>query len=340
MIESSLHSSEPVMLPERPLGRLRSIVGYGVLNALMIVLSIPVFVPAALVLCALRNGRRAAWISLGIAAVLAVLLFSATPAPADQRNFVLASFAGVVLAIAVPTLAALPLIERGESYGSLLVFLLAGSTIGLAATELGARAVAGYSPYAAHVAQAKAMTAELVSTYRTMGMPTDAVQLAERWGSYYATTLQPAAMLLTGAMVFVLSMLMLGRLRGWRAFAATHGTGATDTFQFRNFALPEWLPFAFVLGGLAPLATGMLHKIAANTLMIVVCLFMLQGFALLRFLLASIGIGFVGALLTMGLAMISGIGPLLLAVAGLFDPFFDFRHFKKRKDDSHESHSD
>jgi hypothetical protein len=36
----------------------------------------------------------------------------------------------------------------------------------------------------------------------------------------------------------------------------------------------------------------------------------------------------------------AGVPVLLLGVAGLFDSFFDFRHFKKRKDDSHESHSD
>ena len=36
----------------------------------------------------------------------------------------------------------------------------------------------------------------------------------------------------------------------------------------------------------------------------------------------------------------TGVGPFLLTVAGLFDQFFDFRHFKKRKDDSHEGHSD
>ena len=40
------------------------------------------------------------------------------------------------------------------------------------------------------------------------------------------------------------------------------------------------------------------------------------------------------------LLTLTGVGPLLLGLAGLFDPFFDFRHFKKRKDDSHESHSD
>jgi len=37
---------------------------------------------------------------------------------------------------------------------------------------------------------------------------------------------------------------------------------------------------------------------------------------------------------------IGGMSLLLLGLTGLFDPFFDFRHFKKRKDDSHESHSD
>jgi hypothetical protein len=32
------------------------------------------------------------------------------------------------------------------------------------------------------------------------------------------------------------------------------------------------------------------------------------------------------------------VGPVLLAIAGLFDSFFDFRHFN-RKDSSDESHS-
>jgi len=41
----------------------------------------------------------------------------------------------------------------------------------------------------------------------------------------------------------------------------------------------------------------------------------------------------------LGVLTLTGIGPLLLSIAGLFDSFFDFRKFN-RKDHSDESHSD
>jgi hypothetical protein len=88
----------------------------------------------------------------------------------------------------------------------------------------------------------------------------------------------------------------------------------------------------------------MLQKAAANTLAVVVFLYILQGLAIFRFMLVAVGAGVTGTLLAWTLlgflTLAGGVGPLLLGVAGLFDPFFDFRHFKKRKDDSDESHSD
>ncbi|HWW62173.1 MAG TPA: hypothetical protein VN181_12455, partial [Thermoanaerobaculia bacterium] len=100
--------------------------------------------------------------------------------------------------------------------------------------------------------------------------------------------------------------------------------------------------FAFVFGGLTPLMTGTLHTVAANVLMVVAFLYMLQGLAIYRALLLALGVDIGGTILgwmLMLFAMALGVGILLLAIAGLFDPFFDFRHFK-RKDDSHESHTD
>jgi uncharacterized protein YybS (DUF2232 family) len=340
MIESS-HLSEPVALPDRSFGRVtRSVIGYGVLTALMVVFGIPVFVPAMLIHCAIRNGRRAAWASLVLATLLATLsLGSATAAP-DVTRLALSFISGVVLSVAVPAILAVPLVERGEAFGRVLLFLLVGSAIGLAATEIGARAIAGFSPYAAHVAQAKEASVQIVQTNRTAGMPSDAVRWMERWGAVYSTVLLPAAMLLNTALSFVLSLLMIGRLRAWREMIVRREATAGGAYLFRNFALPDWVLFAFVLGGLTPLATGLLQKVAANVLMLVVFLYVLQGFALLRFLLAAVGVGFLGALVASLFAVFTGIGPLLLGIAGLFDPFFDFRHFKKRKDDSHESHSD
>lgn len=339
------HQSEPVALPDRPLGlQARSVAGYAVLTALMIVTPLLVFVPAALFHCALRNGRRAAWAAMVLALVIASLYVSSVPAAAPETAAMAWSFLGAVaLAIASPTLAAVPLVERAEKFGRILIFLLIASAIGLAATEIGAQIAFSFSPFAAQVAQAQQTSAEFVEMYRSRGMPPDMVSMAERWISY-STYVLPAVILINLSLVFILSLLMLGRLKTWRELAARRGdTEAVGAYFFRNLSLPDWLLFAFVLGGLTPLASGILQKVAANTLALVVFLYILQGLAIFRFLLVAMGAGFAGSMLgwlLLAFLMITGVGPLLLGVAGLFDSFFDFRHFKKRKDDSHESHSD
>jgi hypothetical protein len=188
-----------------------------------------------------------------------------------------------------------------------------------------------------HVTQAREAVAMLITAYKANGMPLAAVQMAQRWGTYYSNTLVTGALLMNIAINFTLSLLMVGRLPAGRALARPDGSGV---YRLRKLSLPDGVLFLFVLGGLAPLASGIPHIIAANALMLAVFLYILQGFALLRFLLASLGVGFIGALLAFLLTPLTGVGPLLLGLAGLFDPFFDFRHFKKRKDDSHESHSD
>lgn len=345
MIETSLPQSEPVMLPGRPLGRVvRSIAGYSLLAALMIVTPLLVFLPAALFHCAIRNGRRAAWLVLIVAFGLASLYVAAVPvAPGDTAKMAWTYLAGVALAIAVPSMAALPLVERGEAFGRVLVFLLIGSAVGLAATEIGSRFLLDFSPFAAQVAQAKQTTAEFVQVYRAKSMPAEMIRLFERWAGY-STFVLPAVMLINVTLVFILSLLMFGRLKAWRELTARRGDGeALGAYLFRHFSLPDWLLFAFLLGGLTPVAHGMLQKVAANVLTVVAFLYVLQGLAIFRFMLVATGAGFIGTALgwmLLAFLTVTGIGPLLLGVAGLFDPFFDFRHFKKRKDDSHESHSD
>jgi uncharacterized protein YybS (DUF2232 family) len=251
--------------------------------------------------------------------------------------------AGVALGVALPAMAALPLVERGEKFGRVLVFLLIGSAIGLTLTELGSRMLLHWSPFAAQVTQAQQTSAEFVKIYRDKGMPAEMVHLAERWIGY-STFVLPAVMLINVTLVFILSLLMFGRLKAWRELTARRGNSeALGVYLFRNLSLPDWLLFAFLIGGLTPVTHGMLQKVAANVLALVAFLYILQGLAIFRFLLVAMGAGFAGTALGWLLLMfltITGVGPLLLGVAGLFDPFFDFRHFKKRKDDSHESHSD
>ena len=97
-----------------------------------------------------------------------------------------------------------------------------------------------------------------------------------------------------------------------------------------------------VAGGLTPILSGMLQKIAANILAVVTFLYFIQGLAIFRAVIAGIGAGFAGTMfgyLMLGFLMLTGIAPILLSLAGLFDSFFNFRHYK-RKDDSHEGHTD
>ena len=345
MIETSLPQSEPVVLRDRSFGRqARSVAAYSLLTALMIDTPMLVFVPAALFHCALRNGRRAAWATALLAAGVAALYVVAVPSPnALAVKMAWSYLAAVVLAVIVPALGAIPLVERAESFGRVLVFLLIGSMLGLAATELGSRAMLDFSPFAAQVAQAQQTSAEFVQLYRSKGMAPEMVRWAERWIGY-STFVLPAVIVINISLVFILSLLMLGRLKVWRELGARRGSAeAMGAYLFRNFALPDWLLFAFVLGGLTPLATGLLQKVAANTLAVIVFLYVLQGLAIFRFLLVAMGAGIAGTMLgwmLLAFLTLTGVGPLLLGLAGLFDPFFDFRHFKKRKDDSHESHSD
>ena len=344
MIESSLMPSEPMALPDRPLGRIaRSVLGYSLLTALMIVTPMLVFVPAALLHCAIRYGRRAGWAALGIGLAVASLYVAQMPATdSGAVKMAWTYLAAVALAIALPSMIALPLVERGAKFGRLLVLLLIGSIAGLAVTEVGSRELLSFSPHAAQVAQAEKASAEVVKLYQSKGMPSDAVSLFERWLGY-STFVLPGILLINISLVFILSLLMLGRLKAWRELAARRADSeALGAYLFRNFALPDWLLFAFVLGGLTPLASGMLQKVVANMLAVVAFLYILQGLAVFRFVVVAMepGFGKMMAWVLLGLMTLTGVGPLLLGVAGLFDPFFDFRHFKKRKDDSNESHSD
>jgi hypothetical protein len=334
-----------MLLPSRPLGRqVRSVAAYSLLTALMMVTPMLVFVPAALMHCAIRNGRRAAWAALVLAVAIATLYGAAAPATDPNMQKMAWSFlAAVVLAIALPAMAAVPLVERGESFGRVLVFLLAGAMVGLAVTEIVSQRLLSFSPYAAQVAQYAKQSAQVMAD-RGKGMSPDMLAGAQHWIDF-TTYILPAMLLVNATLVFVLSLLMLGRLKAWREATVRRGDATVlGVYLFRNFALPDWLLFVFVLGGLTPLASGLLQKIAANTLAVVVFLFILQGLAIFRFVLSAMGAGFAGTMLgwliLAVLTLTGGIGPLLLGMAGLFDPFFDFRHFKKRKDDSHESHSD
>jgi hypothetical protein len=178
-----------------------------------------------------------------------------------------------------------------------------------------------------------------VANYQKAGLPPDAVSFVRTWmdlGSYCL----PGILLIYITIFFVFSLVMLGRLRAWRDVALRRTVEPTP-YRFRFLSLPEWLLFVFVIGGLTPLASGMARQIGANVLTVVAFLYFLQGLAIVRSFVAATGAGVMGSLFVwtiLGVLTLTGISILPLSIVGLFDSFFDFRHFN-RKDHSDESHS-
>jgi hypothetical protein len=341
MTETSLQQDEPVAIPVQSIGkRVRSMAGYTIVTALMFVSPLFLFIPASLLHCGIRNGRRAAWMLLVLSAVIAVLLIfpAATATTAADASMSYGYLLGLFLAIALPALAVLPLVERSEKFGRVLISALVLSIVGLAITELTVRMASGFSPYAAQVADTHAQTASMVATFVKAGFPGERFVFLQKW----ADLCVPASLLMTVTTAFVFSLVMLGRLRAWREFVLRRTPPtAANPYLFRNLSLPEWLLFAFVIGGLSPLASGLPQQIGANVLVLVSFLYFLQGLAIFRSFVAAMGVGAMGSLfawMLLGLLTLTGISPLLLCIAGLFDSFFDFRHFN-RKDHSDESHS-
>jgi hypothetical protein len=336
-------SHEPLAPPIRPVGRrVLSIAAHIVLAVtLLVVAPLAVFLPAVLFHCGARNGRRAAWLVLVAASAIVLLLVvpgAQDPHNAAVMNGNLSFFLGLVLAIGLPSVLALPLIERGERFGRVLLFALLASLGGMLATEVVMQLAASYSPYTAQLAATHEITAKALDFYGKNGLGADNIRVLRKWMNLGAFVL-PGFILIDAVVIFVLSLVLFVRLPAWRQFAERRNLPNPAAYLFRNLALPEWLLFAFVIGGVSPLLSGMPQRIGASVLAVVAFLYMLQGLAVFRAFVAAASAGFAlfawGALL---LLTVGGVGPVLLAIAGLFDSFFDFRHFN-RKDSSDESHS-
>src|SRR5438874_4776058 len=350
MIDSPSLQHEPVALPSRSFLRIAgSVLGYALLVGLMIVTPLSVFVPAALFACGFRNGRMSTVIALALGGGLALLLTIAvvTLSPDVARNDVMMQYAFVMAFIAsvgVPSIIVLPLVERGDQVARVLLIALITSMLGLISTETTMRTEHNFSPYQQVIVLGQQRAAQILETYQKANIPSDTLGVLRRWIDFGMGCV-PAFILIEITTVFVLSLVMYGRLKSWREHVSrrmNHDTTqpVAPLFLFRNFQLPDWLLFAFIIGGLTPLASGMLQKVAANVLAVVTFLYFLQGLAIFRSMLVAVGAGFVGVMFSYFLLVIltiTGIAPFLLSIAGLFDSFFDFRHVR-RKDHSDESH--
>jgi hypothetical protein len=334
----------------RSFGRMtRSVLGYALATAFMFISPLVLFVPAALMNCVLRNGRKATVIALLLASGLLVIASLGTDATHAPRlgSGEISNVLSLLLAIGLPSLLAFLLVRRGTPFGQVVLAGTGASAAGLVFIELLMRAASGYSPYDALIVNFHENSLALIKFYREQKVPEDAITAMKAFSDRMAAGYTPAMLMIPAILMFVLSLVMLSRLPAWRQYVLSRQDPESaplrsGPYLFRNLKMPDWVLVAFLIGGVAPLLTGMAQKVSGNILAVVGFLYLLQGLAVFRSLLITIGAGFAVVMIAytaLALFTASGIAPLLLAIAGLFDSFFDFRHFK-RKDDSNESHID
>ncbi len=340
----SVPQTEPLAtLPDRNLlWMVLAVGGYALLLASMMAVPLTIFVPAMVFFCAARYGWRAAMVAVVMTAALFVALAAvlANTPPVGPHDLAenLVFPLGRLVSVALPALLVAPLVQRGAPFGRVL---LAGVVLGMAsfgAMELAMWTASGVSPHAEQVKMLRGVFAEGVKSAPSF-LTSVSSQRPER--ALEAEVYCFEAIRAIGiALAFTFSLVFFGRVQALRQFSRTHELSAPVAYTFRSLVMPEWLLFVFVAAGLSPLATGALRHVGVNVIVVVGILYLLQGLAILRWFIAAVGVSFLGAFVVYGiLMMLTPISELLLSIAGLFDSFFDFRHFN-RKDSTHEGHSD
>ncbi|HXI13826.1 MAG TPA: DUF2232 domain-containing protein [Thermoanaerobaculia bacterium] len=330
-------TTEPVPViatgQDNPVLLVRSTLVHALVAAFMFVSPLILFVPATLLNSGLRNGWKGVWGALigGVALLGLVAIAASRP---GQLPAQISGAARLLFEVGMPTLVVFGMIRQRFRFGPILLAALGTGVLGFLLTELVMQASFAHSPYSMLVNNFRRDTLRSFDFYKKAGMPADALAIMKSLSEGIASTYMPFLLIVITITMFVLSMLMVSRLPAGKA------TGSS--YFFRNLVLPDALLFAFVAGGLAPLATGLVRSLGLNLLATVGFLYFLQGLAILRFMLVSVKAGFFAMTVAFGvvtLLTLYGVAPFLLFLAGLFDPFFDFRHFNK-KDDAHESHID
>ena len=289
------------------------------------------FVPAAYISAGLRHGWRGIAGAIGGSLLVVLVILAILGGAANER---LALAARLIAEVAVPSVVAWWMLERGAQFGSVLLATVIAAAAGLSIVEMGMQSIVGFSPVGAVVSDFRQVAASSLETYRNDGWQPATLRAMERSAEAIAGRFIPSLLVSVQAIGLVLSMAMLVRLPMRDQLRAD--------YRFRFLALPEWTPALFAVAGLAALGPEPFRSIGWSTLVVVALLHAMQGAAVVRWLMAKLRFGPLATAVSFVLLLlfaINGIGLMMLFLLGLFDPFFDFRKLN-RKEATDESHPD
>ncbi len=327
-----------MMMRQKPAGGLLRGIAMHSLTAVCLFLSggfiltspLALFVPAVFINSGLRYGRKGSAGTLFLFLALLSLMIGAAAAGDASRNA--AIVAPVILAFAIPGLIASELVRRNASYGTVVAGSLAAGAAAFGLGELIVRAAFGSSTLRSIISSFDAAGETTIRLYRQAGVSDLTLKGMEKFSDAMAQSYTPLILGAVASVSVVVSVMVIPRLPAGRE------TG--PRYLFRNLALPDWMLFGFVLGGLSPLAGGSYRTAGLNLLGIVMLLYAIQGLAIVRNRLIRFGVGPFGTgVIFLMASLLAPYSAGLLFLAGLFDSFFDFRHLNRKEEhDESDSH--
>lgn len=301
--------TETAARPE-PAGRALFAAGFAALlygSGLLVPVLFPLNMAAAVPFAVQRLRGSAA--SAGVAALAAAALLAITFPPGHALIFILTrAVPGMVMGEAMARGRGL---RRATAWALLLVALQSAVFLVFAGSTISTQMLGEWDAM---------WDAGSVQRFRDMGVPPEQVTewvAGAAWWRSVIEVVYPAAFLVFGA------LMVLGNAWLLRLYLSRRDPAWLEGGEFEGMRWPVWLAGAFILSG-AAVASPPLRPIAYNALVVLAFCFALQGLAVVAFYARRLAppalvIAIVIAVLLLPRAL------QVLALAGLFDIFIDFR---------------
>ena len=295
--------------------RLGGLVGAGLASALLfgapgflpLLLPLMLVSPVPLAIQRLQGGLASAW----LAAALAAAVVAAANVPAAAILY--------LSLFAVPGLLIAEAMARGRgllrgcawaffALASLVVLCLVTAPQGIADSML-----AAYD----------SGNAGFLEQLRQGSTPKDAL---EEWQEYVRQGREVLAVVYPASLVIFAAVLVAVNAAFLRLYLLRRDPGWLEDGEFERVRFPLPLVVAFVLAG-AAVALPVMRPAAYNVLLVVGFFFLLQGLAVVGFYARRLAAPPLVRALALVLVLVNPWAPQMLALLGLFDNWFDFRHW-------------
>ena len=166
-----------------------------------------------------------------------------------------------------------------------------------------------------------------LDTYKTMGMPQENVAELEQYGKLFIDTVYPSLMIIGVGFAVWLNVIVA------RPVFRMGNLSYPEFISMDRWQAPEVMIWGVIVSGFALfLLPGVIQSLAANVLLVLMVIYLFHGLSIILFFLNKYRLPSWVRLGVYFLIVVQQIFLLLLAIAGLFDQWADFRKLRRESE--------